>query len=754
MKLSINGIKNTTDWEKAGIKLPSYDVEKVAEDTKKSPVWVHFGIGNIFRIFIGGIADSLLEQGVSDKGITCVETFDFDVVDKIYKPFDNLVMAVTLKEDGNTEKKVLGSLTEAIKTQSYSQKEWERLKEIFADPGLQMVSFTITEKGYALKDSKGEFFSFIREDIDNGPEKATSAMAVTAALLYERFKACKAPIAVVSMDNCSHNGEKLRNSITEMVTEWNKKGFVGNDFVDYVNNEELVSFPWSMIDKITPRPADSVAKALEEAGVEDMSPVITSKKTYIAPFVNAEGPQYLVIEDRFPNGRPQLEKAGVFMTDRQTVNKVERMKVTTCLNPLHTALAVYGCLLGYNLIADEMKDKELSELVRRIGLSEGMPVVINPEIISPQKFVDEVLNVRIPNPFMPDTPQRIATDTSQKVGIRYGETIKSYVAKDGSAKELLAIPLAIAGWCRYLLGIDDNGESFELSPDPMADELKKHLSGIKIGDISSYTGQLKNLLSNANIFGINLYEAGIGDKIEEMFVEEIAGNGVRAKLDAKEILCGKKALLETNGIAAQSSEDSATAVYVALDGKFIGEILLGDEIKETSATAVSRLRELGVETVLLTGDKKDTAEKVAKKVGIKTFFSELLPENKVEKVEQLIKDPDRRLVAFAGDGINDAPVIARADIGIAMGGLGSDIAIEAADVVLMNDDPSSIADAVKISRKTMTIVRENIIFALGVKALVLIFGALGLAGMWLAVFADVGVAVIAILNALRSSRIK
>ena len=114
MKLSINGIKNTTDWEKAGIKLPSYDVEKVAEDTKKSPVWVHFGIGNIFRIFIGGIADSLLEQGVSDKGITCVETFDFDVVDKIYRPFDNLVMAVTLKEDGSTDKKVLGSLTEAV----------------------------------------------------------------------------------------------------------------------------------------------------------------------------------------------------------------------------------------------------------------------------------------------------------------------------------------------------------------------------------------------------------------------------------------------------------------------------------------------------------------------------------------------------------------------------------------------------------------------------------------------------------------
>ena len=525
MKLTLDGIKDKKSWEEAGVVLPSYDIEKVKEETKKSPAWVHFGIGNIFRIFIGGIADTLISNGAMDKGITCVETFDFDVVDKIYAPYDNLVLGVTLKADGSTDKKVIASLTEAIKAQSNVEAEWNRLKEIFQNKDLQMISFTITEKGYALKGADGTYFPFIQSDIDNGPEKAGSAMAVVCALLHERFKAGKAPLAVVSMDNCSHNGEKLRNSILTMAEEWNKKGFVEDEFVAYISDEAQVSFPWSMIDKITPRPAESVCKSLEELGIEDIAPVITSKRTYIAPFVNAEGPQYLVIEDRFPNGRPQLEKAGVYMTDRQTVNKVERMKVTTCLNPLHTALAVYGCLLGFNLIADEMKDKELSELVRRIGLSEGMPVVINPEIISPQKFVDEVLNVRIPNPFMPDTPQRIATDTSQKVGIRYGETIKSYVAKDGSAKELIAIPLAIAGWCRYLLGIDDNGESFELSPDPMADELKKHLSGIKIGDISSYTGQLKNLLSNANIFGINLYEAGIGDKIEEMFVEEIAGKG-------------------------------------------------------------------------------------------------------------------------------------------------------------------------------------------------------------------------------------
>ncbi len=525
MELSLNGIKNEAGWKEAGISLPSYDVEKVAAHTRKSPVWVHFGIGNIFRIFIGGIADSLIEQGAADKGITCVETFDFDVVDKIYKPFDNLVMAVTLKEDGSTDKKVLGSLTEAVKAQSGYKEEWSRLKRIFSNPSLQMVSFTITEKGYALRDARGEFFPFIKNDIDNGPDKPSSAMAVVAALLFERFNTCKEPLAVVSMDNCSHNGEKLKNSITEMIDEWNKKGFVGKDFVEYVNDESIISFPWSMIDKITPRPADSVYKSLEEAGVDNMAPVITSKKTYIAPFVNAEGPQYLVIEDRFPNGRPQLEKAGVYMTDRDTVNKVERMKVTTCLNPLHTALAVYGCVLGYDLIADEMKDKELAELVRRIGLVEGMPVVTDPGIISPEKFADEVLNVRIPNPFMPDTPQRIATDTSQKVGIRYGETIKSYVAKYGDAGSLTAIPLAIAGWCRYLLGVDDNGESFELSADPMADELREQLSGIRVGDTSSYNGQLKNMLSNSNIFGINLFDAGIGNKIEEMFVEEIAGKG-------------------------------------------------------------------------------------------------------------------------------------------------------------------------------------------------------------------------------------
>ena len=178
-----------------------------------------------------------------------------------------------------------------------------------------------------------------------------------------------------------------------------------------------------------------------------------------------------------------------------------------------------------------MKDQELNKLVHEIGPVEGMPVVTDPGILSPKDFVDEVINVRIPNPFMPDTPQRIATDTSQKVGIRYGETIKSYVAKYGDAKKLTAIPLAIAGWCRYLLGVQDDGEVFERSSDPMLSELTKAMKGIELGKPETYHGQLKSILSNENIFGIDLYKAGIGEKIEEMFLEEIAGPGaVRAVL--------------------------------------------------------------------------------------------------------------------------------------------------------------------------------------------------------------------------------
>ena len=525
MKLDLASLKNRTAWDAAGVKLPEFDIPAVIENTKATPTWVHFGAGNIFRGYVANLQNDLLNKGLASTGIIAVDSSDGDQLVKVYRPFDNLTLLVTLYADGEAKKEVVASVTEALHADWGKADQLARLRKVFAAPSLQLCSFTITEKGYAVKGGDGKFTPAVEHDIEAGPDDLTNVMTKVTALLYHRYMNGAYPIAVVSMDNCSHNGEKLRASILSIAEAWLARGFVPQGFVEYLSDEERVSFPWSMIDKITPRPADSVCRELEKAGVEDIAPVITSKKTYIAPFVNAEGPQYLVIEDKFPNGRPALEKAGVYMTDRDTVNKVERMKVTTCLNPLHTALAVYGCVLGYTLIADEMKDQELNKLVHEIGPVEGMPVVTDPGILSPKDFVDEVINVRIPNPFMPDTPQRIATDTSQKVGIRYGETIKSYVAKYGDAKKLTAIPLAIAGWCRYLLGVQDDGEAFERSSDPMLAELTEVMKGIELGKPETYHGQLKSILSNENIFGIDLYKAGIGEKIEEMFLEEIAGPG-------------------------------------------------------------------------------------------------------------------------------------------------------------------------------------------------------------------------------------
>jgi fructuronate reductase len=372
----------------------------------------------------------------------------------------------------------------------------------------------------------------VSEDMEQGPGKARHAMSVVAALMFARFQAGAAPVALVSMDNCSHNGEKLKGSVLAIVKAWKDNGLVPAEFEAYMSDEERVSFPWSMIDKITPRPAEVIEKQLTDAGVEDMAPVITSRNTYIAPFVNAEIPQYLVVEDRFPNGRPALEKAGVYLTTRDTVNMTERMKVTTCLNPLHTALAVYGCVLGYDSIASEMKDEELKKLVEHIGYDEGMPVVTDPGIISPMDFIHEVVDQRLPNPFIPDTPQRIATDTSQKVAIRFGETIKSYMASDKlDTKDLTCIPLALAGWLRYLLGVDDRGEEMAVSADPMLSQLQEQLKGVKAGEPDSYKGQLKDILSNPVIFGVNLYDAGLAEKVEAMFCEMLAGPGaVRATL--------------------------------------------------------------------------------------------------------------------------------------------------------------------------------------------------------------------------------
>ena len=364
-------------------------------------------------------------------------------------------------------------------------------------------------------------------DIKNGPAKATGAMAVLTAMLYERYQAGKHPLALVSMDNCSQNGARLRQSVLTMTEEWKKAGYVDDGFLAYVSDEKTIAFPWTMIDKITPRPSEQIAADLEALGVEDMQPVITAKKTYIAPCVNAEKPQYLVIEDSFANGRPAFEKGfGVYMADRKTVNLAERMKVTVCLNPVHSATGPLGVALGYELFAHMLNtDADMMKMARMVAYDEGLPVVQDPGILSPQAFVDELFNDRFPNEYLGDTNLRLAVDVSQMVGIRFGETIKAYVEKYGDASRLTALPLGIAGWLRYMLAVDDAGKKYELAPDPMNEEIQEQLKDIVVGQPETFTDQLRPILSNERLFFIDLYKAGVGEKVENMFREMIAGPG-------------------------------------------------------------------------------------------------------------------------------------------------------------------------------------------------------------------------------------
>jgi Cd2+/Zn2+-exporting ATPase len=239
-------------------------------------------------------------------------------------------------------------------------------------------------------------------------------------------------------------------------------------------------------------------------------------------------------------------------------------------------------------------------------------------------------------------------------------------------------------------------------------------------------------------------------------VEEISGHGVYATVDGKKVMVGNMKLMEKMSIPYFKGEVTGTVVHVAIDNLYAGYIVIADEVKADAAQAIRGLKAAGIkQTVMLTGDTKNVGIKVAKELGLDKVYSELLPADKVEKLEELFKEKSAKgKLAFVGDGINDAPVLARADLGIAMGGLGSDAAIEAADIVIMTDEPSKIAAAMKISQKTLAIAHQNMVFAIGIKIGVLIFSALGLATMWAAVFADVGVTIIAILNSFRALNVK
>ena len=504
MKLNdiFSGNYNAAEWEAKGYQLPKFNIKEVREKTAKQPTWVHFGGGNIFRAFPAAILNDALNTGKYDRGVIVAETFDFEVIDKAYAPYNNLSLCVNLCSDGSIEKKVIASVTEALKADPQFE-DWKRLVEIFK-------------------------YTYNEADLARGL-KPVFAMGKVCALLLERFNAGQLPLTVQSMDNCSHNGDKVKAGVFAYAERWVKDGLVPAAFLDYLKDEKKITFPWSMIDKITPRPHEKVKEMLAADGFDDNNYIETEKHTFTAPFVNAEEVQYLVIEDNYTNGRPPLDLGGALYTTRETVDKVETMKVTTCLNPLHTAMSIYGCMLGYTLISAEMADEDLRPFVQKLGYIEAMPVVVDPGVLNPYEFIGAVINRRLPNPFMPDAPQRIAMDTSQKLPIRFGETLKKYIARGLDKSNLVLIPLTLAGYARYLKGIKDDGTSFDCSPDPMLEELQAIVAPLEIGKADQDWSPLKKLYTRKDVFGLDLYEAGLGDQIEGMVKELYAGPGAVRK---------------------------------------------------------------------------------------------------------------------------------------------------------------------------------------------------------------------------------
>ncbi len=527
MKLTTESLKNErAAWEAKGYHVPAFDRDEIAARTKEHPYWIQFGGGNLFKAFQAHLAQQMIENGSEDRGVIAVNREQ----EGIHQPNDNYTILATLKADGSVEKTVICSIVQDLLLSGPGTEDFEILKGYFRDDSLQMVTFSITEKGYSMVDGSGSLLKDVAADMEAGPEKVSSFLGRICALLYERYQNGAAPLALVSNDNCSHNGDKVRAFITAFAEKWAALGKVDAGFVTYL--EEKVSCPWTMIDKITPRPDPTVEAMLTADGVENLAMTVTPAGSYIAPYVNSEETEYLVIEDKFPNGRPALDAVGVIFTDRETVDKVEKMKVCTCLNPLHTSLAVYGCLLGYQKICDEMRDPELVDLIKGVGYKEGLPVVTDPGIIEPKAFIDQVINVRLPNPFMPDTPQRIAMDTSQKLPIRFGNTIKAYLAApDKDVHDLKLIPLVLAGWLRYLMGVDDEGKPFERSDDPLLAELTPLVADLRLTADQDLESAVAPILHNANIFGVDLYEAELAKTVLSYLKELTAGPGaVRATL--------------------------------------------------------------------------------------------------------------------------------------------------------------------------------------------------------------------------------
>ena len=536
LHLSDDMHNQTAAWHKAGVTLPTYDIEAMRQATKRSPTWVHFGAGNLFRAVHAPIAQKLLDSGATDRGILVAESFDPAIIDQAYTPFDDRYLQIILRADGSMKTSLVASIAGTYPL-GEDPKPLRDLRLAFRNPSLQMVTTTITEKGYALVDSQGRPLPWIAPEFEGGPDKAKSAIAVITALLLERYRAGALPLALVSTDNFSRNGERFGQVVRRMAEEWIKRGLAEKGFGDYLKDKNKITFPLTMIDRITPNPDAEVGRRFKALGIADAEPFRTRVGTVMAPYANTEETWYWVVEDDFPAGRPPLEKAGVYMADKDTVNAADQMKVTTCLNPLHTALAVFGMLLGYPTMSKTITDPDLKALVTRLGYVEGLPVVEDPGIFSPKEFLRQVIEIRVPNPGLPDTPARICADTSQKIPVRYGITISKYIrAKDLDTADLEAIPLIIAAWLRLLIGsdgngIDDAGRPVKLSPDPRLEELQRILVDIPLNGSAkkeTLTTTIKSILADTSIFGTDLNTIPLADKIETFLTAMCQGNGAVA----------------------------------------------------------------------------------------------------------------------------------------------------------------------------------------------------------------------------------
>lgn len=284
--------------------------KEVTDQSDTQFQWLHFGGGNLYRAFHAEVAQTLIDQQALTKGIVVCETFDEQVIDQVYAPYENDILEVVMHEGGRLEKKLLQSTAASYYCHPSRAASYEQIRKVFQEPSLQLVTVTITEKGYGLKDSQGKFLPVVQADLAAGPHQVNHTMSILASFLWDRFQSGALPIAMVSTDNFSQNGLRFQMAIVTIAKEWQKLGHVSEAFVRYLENNAQVTFPWSMIDRITPNPSTAVAEELAAAGIQQLPVTHTDKGTNIAPFANTEATHYLVIEDDFPNGRPNLDKAG------------------------------------------------------------------------------------------------------------------------------------------------------------------------------------------------------------------------------------------------------------------------------------------------------------------------------------------------------------------------------------------------------------------------------------------------------------